>query len=188
VVLRRGVDRETLDRMLYFADWDIREVHPPAEDQPFEYILRPGNLDVWVHYLEDTVLELSYCVCRGKDAAAAARQLAEGLPVYADADIRREPASVDDWILRLSLVGALRPGPFDAESYQVVEDGLRNADSQVRRRAIVAIGYLGWRQFHPVLAQLAATDPDDEVRADAVLLLDLLRSASELSISEESSQ
>lgn len=184
VVLKRNVSREQVDRMLYFADWNIYEVHQATDDQPFERVIRPAVLDGWVHYIEDPVLGLSYLICKGQDAERAAEVIRAKLPIYSALDVEREPKSTESWNLQLALLAILRQGSFEAAGFERITAGFRNPDPVVRRRAILTVGYLGWLEFAEPLTSLALNDPDIMVRADAETMLGLLESANQLGLTE----
>ncbi len=182
LIVRRGTDRETVDRAAFFANWDVAEIYPADEDQPYEKVYRPAAPDTWVHYIEDPVLEISYLVAKGANARAALDEIHAKVPVYGTEELRE--GSSDEARLKLAVAAITGQNDSEGQWKKTVLEGMQHPDAAVRRQAILAVGYLRGSEFEKPLERLAGEEPDPEVRADAAAMLDLLRSANQIGLSE----
>lgn len=66
--------------------------------------------------------------------------------------------------LAVRLMALTAPPEFDASFFEFFRKSLTFPDPTVQRKAILAMGYVGWKELLPVLEQLAKEAPDAEVR------------------------
>lgn len=177
IVLRPEVTRNHVRRMEASRDWDIRDVRRDDGAEGYRRTLRPGDIDAWAYYLEDPVLEMNYFVCKGAEAAAAARQIGEDLAHYSESDLDGEPGSAAEWKVRLGLLAILRQGDFDERVFRQVLAGFHHRTARIRSQAVYAVTYLPWPAFIDPLAELVRKEPKTEVREEAEFMLNYIRQA-----------
>jgi HEAT repeat protein len=78
----------------------------------------------------------------------------------------------DDWIYVAYELAAAAPGDYDPRVVQVLERALESESPDVRRAAIIAMGYLEWPQLRPLLERVREKDPDPAVHNEARVMLE----------------
>lgn len=64
------------------------------------------------------------------------------------------------------------PLHFDPALFQLFQRALNPSDVDVRRAAILGLGYLEQKEFGDILHQLIISDPDQAAREDSRLMLE----------------
>jgi hypothetical protein len=90
--------------------------------------------------------------------------------------LRRLPA---DYMLAVLRLGLGSPVNFDERFFDRVQDAMKDSVEGVRKAAVWAASYVNWPQYEPLLAQAAHEDTSEEVRDDAVKVLDAYRAMRE---------
>lgn len=92
--------------------------------------------------------------------------LLEAIDEVAGVEGRHEAA-----ILRAGL-GA--PLSFDEDVFDYLTDHFRDAEVGIRRAAVWAVSYSPWPEYLPLLREVARNDPDEDVRHNATLFIELI--------------
>jgi HEAT repeats len=123
-----------------------------------------------VTWWEDDETGIQYALVEGPDAPAVEAAIRDALDIlrpetYAAA-VAAEGTPMGRGHLLLA-VAVAAPTPDDPAARAVLMEALADANPFVRRYASLAAGALGSDELLAVVAKLAATDPDPDVRATA---------------------
>jgi hypothetical protein len=170
VALQPEVSSDDVDRAAYELDWDLAATHPARDGNPREDVYKFG--DTRVHLLHDDGIGLRYLIIRGPDADEVVTGVEQELDTVSATDavklFNAAPADSDK-ITALYLLGIAggKPAAFN--------DAFDDDATEVRRAAIVALGYVGGSEAQQLVERVAADDPDEKVRATASVMLEGMR-------------
>ncbi|MFC9603423.1 HEAT repeat domain-containing protein [Streptomyces niveus] len=157
--------------------------HAAEGDQPTaEEIWLPADAKTSVHWIEDELLDVSYIVVRGVNAAALAESIRSEIPmddipqlqsrVIAD----RDSDALIDTLYRTAVVASSK---YDPQAFALLRWGLNDPDPLIRRVSLVAVSITGWERFIPVLDEISKQDLVGEVRDQAARVRDGLKLGAE---------
>lgn len=100
----------------------------------------------------------------------------EHLPVYEPQEViagyRRPGGGSAKNLLRAVLAA---PREYDETVFDIVAEAMRSPDRQLRAAAVYATSYNLWAEYLPKLRQVASSDPDEEIRSDADMMIEIYR-------------
>ncbi|MGW4045203.1 hypothetical protein [Streptomyces sp. NPDC004721] len=160
--------------------WKVREVRQADPEEATEYrVVWAANPQLLLHYIEDEIPERSFVFVIGSDAElvhGAAGVFEEHLnaltleELIADVDgAVLSPERLSDAVLRAG-VGA--PREFDERFFTRIDAALRHPDPQVREGALWAVTYSPWSQYRERVLEMSRSDPDQQLREAASILLE----------------
>ncbi|MEU6224207.1 hypothetical protein [Streptomyces sp. NPDC047042] len=131
-------------------------------------------------YLESHISNDCCIVAVGHDP-----ELAERVMRQMDDDLQDEIEDVSDLLRAITSednpqrlaqalvrVGFGAPRDFDQEFFEAFRKAARQNDEyRVRDIAVSSIAYVEWREFKPLLIEIKADDPEEQVRARAAIVL-----------------
>ncbi|MFE4173767.1 HEAT repeat domain-containing protein [Streptomyces sp. NPDC056909] len=143
------------------------------------YSTESGNLQLFV--TDDLDIETRYVMLAAEDvdtldgvslvlAAALAAKSLEDLKLEARQFMERDPVA----LVRVALASGDRS---DVQTLELITEGLRSENREVRIRAVEAGSLTQWHEFAVPLAEIYERDPDREVRFVAGHALQVLLSA-----------
>lgn len=159
--------------------WPLRTVMQCDEQRgvPAAFVFSQGkrdNKENLVHWVDDFFVQFSYLVFSGPDAETNAEALRQDTNALSDSelfelwDTETEPHQAGVLALFLGVVAPAEPAP----AYRTrLQNAMTHVDHHVRACGLVAIGYRAWGGWEPTLANLAESDPDDDIRDFARQLL-----------------
>ena len=140
---------------------------------------RPYLLHVWgwtvddeteLGYVEDGLPGLSYVTVTANTAEACARYTEiverdlEPLTFDQILEVVATSPEQQDLIESMDMLGVGAPRRFEQRYYDWVLAALRAGHRELCRHAILAASYMNWPELADPLAEIAASDHDDEVR------------------------
>ncbi|MCL7376577.1 HEAT repeat domain-containing protein [Streptomyces sp. 35G-GA-8] len=142
------------------------------------YSTESGNLQLIV--TDDRDIGTRYIMLAAKDIDILDQVsvLADALSVKSIEDLRSEARqSMNRDPIALVRVALASEDHSDVETLELITEGLRSEDREVRLRAVEAGSLTQWREFAIPLAEIYESDPDREVRFVAGHALQVLLSA-----------
>ena len=177
LVLRPGVGREAISRVAWERDWDIHDIGDANSDV---------YIDVWftqderaeIHYVEDSLVGLSYVTLRGEDADIVEQQIRRDCELWelpqALSDLR-QAVDRNDRLRSVYAVALTAPAEQDEQIVDLYREVASDSDSGIRQSVIVATGYLPWPALQELVRELQSHDPADHVRKNAEIMLEGIR-------------
>lgn len=157
------------------AGWEIHSISEETETKPYQIIWVTGDGKSIVRFINDFMIEVPYAYIESEDAALIVRNINQFVDVYSNDDIRRmadSATTAEEHHLAVRLMALIAPPAFDQAFFDFFRKSLTFPEPSVRHKAILAIGYVGWKELFPVLEQLAKEDKDAEVRERARVALE----------------
>jgi HEAT repeats len=160
--------------------WHLDKIIQPDHENeiPYELIFKTNDGRSSVHYIEDYVAKLSYVIVIGDDVAATVARVKNVMTVC-DRDVALkmldQAKTREQRLNALLQLGIVAPQQFDEVVFNHLTQAMSDKDPEFRRTAVWLVGYTAWPQFKEPLEKLAKSDPDDEVRGDAEILLESLK-------------
>jgi hypothetical protein len=152
-------------------DWEILSEIPEDQDRGTRHaIVWLTQTTLTFHYEEDYISSQAYVFLAGDDLAAAERlaaDLVESLSPWTREELldairdAATPAQRGRALLRAAL-GA--PSELDEDFYEQIASGLTDQNPRIRGAAVLAATASPRSRFRPLLNDIAARDPDTEVR------------------------
>ncbi|MGW0436451.1 HEAT repeat domain-containing protein [Micromonospora sp. NPDC003197] len=169
VVLGDAVTRVQFENLGFIAGWIPVQTVAADGTHPYEQVWRAGASAV--HYIEDDLLGVAYCVCLGPDEDSLGRHLSESLGAVTVSDVTGALSTINGIDARRHAIAFLAAlGAQQAADSRIVDaltTALADPEREVRTAALFAVAYLSWPELDPALSRVAANDSDDGVRADA---------------------
>jgi hypothetical protein len=176
--LQDAVSVGDLSSLAWELDWDIYEIYRGGGRTPFEKVWRSRDEASAIHYVEDPLIGLRYLLLRGANQDGIAEQIRESIGILGREALSNEHQQATgsrelERTLRQMAVAAVphRPDPDWLARFR--QAGIHDS-SRVRRAVVLAAVYTGWRGLAPLLADLAAADPDQAIRSLARQALESL--------------
>jgi hypothetical protein len=174
-LLKESVSEDEIYTAALNNDWLWWDKTLSSEDNPYEVVWITDDEQKSIHYIEDHLINLRYLVAQGDDVEQIIKQIHSSLDIYNNAEIRQlvEKASTrDEHICAIYQVGIAASQDYDSEFFELLKIGLSNPDAEVRKAAILAVGYVGWSEFREILQHLKTDDPHLMVRERASIMLE----------------
>ncbi|MGW1679417.1 HEAT repeat domain-containing protein [Saccharopolyspora sp. NPDC002376] len=186
IVLRNSNPRdatiELLSRRLGLRE--VRRLDEPASSRITLEIVWQIKEALEFHYLEDAASKASCIVTSGDDREAVvqwASMASSYIGAWTEQELLHVVMESSDPAVRtqfLLLVGLGSPEEFDDEFFSVISRDFDHEDPMVRAGAVWAASYSAWHEFIPGLREVAASDPQDDVRATARTVADIIEGES----------
>jgi hypothetical protein len=164
---------EDIDTVAWAQLWSLHDCKPRISGQLYEKIWLTEDQKSSIHYVEDPLIGVKYIHIDTLTPAAVAR-IIEFLPVVTSDEtiaVLETSTDVPSYVSALYRLGVGAPSEFDPQTFGLIVDSLLHSDARVRRAAVLATGYVGWREFKEPLERLRTNEPDAEVRQLADRLL-----------------
>ncbi len=158
--------------------WDLIERN---NKNPYEVIWITKDKKTSIHYIYDHLIALRYLVVRGDKEEEITEQAKASLAVYSRGDIFsmvQQASSLEMLIQSVYHVAIAAPEKYDSEFFRLFEGFLSSSSVELRRATILAIAYVSWSEFRPLLENIKSNDVDAEVRTNASLVADGLKEQS----------
>jgi hypothetical protein len=171
-VLSPAVTRDNFQDFAIIQGWQLLRVVDQTQDTPYEEIWRAADNTFVVHYIEDDMLDVAYARSMGQNAGRATQIIEEQLPtitIEAATEIVRSAAdSAERERGVAALAAAAEPEREDGQIRDAFRHALFDPDADVRRTTLFACAYVSWPSLDDALSQVRNTDPDPDVRHDAM--------------------
>ncbi|HYC93811.1 MAG TPA: HEAT repeat domain-containing protein [Thermoanaerobaculia bacterium] len=181
VPIAPDVTEDDVAQVAYFENLDNHDYIEGDEKTPTETVYNVPGEETFLHYIEDEMLGISYIAFSGENAENLEKKVADKVKTVKPADVARALKSPpkDPEKLRRTLAHAflLAPPKHDETFDKYFRIGFEHADPDVRRQAVVGVGYVGWPELAEPLRELAENDPDTDVKRDAKAMLKALKGA-----------
>ena len=168
IVLKDDVHRDSFGPLAWTANWDFMDIIQSDGKEPFEKVWVTSDQLTAIRYREDPLLNLRYLLVEGKDQDKVLAEIRQEINTYSDTEIQtlfEMAKNEEEYIHAIRCVGiAALPRKFSQQWFKDFEAALSHPSPEVRDAAILALSYVGWRQFEPLLQKLAQNDPDEQTR------------------------
>jgi hypothetical protein len=168
-----------------------------TENTPYEIVfIKPGK-KTSIHYIQDYLIKLHYIVAIGEEADKVIEEAKNSLDCYSWQEIvDYYDANKDDYKEKIGavyLAGIAAPLEFSPEHRKFFDNSLQDEHPDVRIATIVAMGYMGWTKWIPVLQDLKNNDSDATVRDSAAGMIESfaaneLRRSQQIELSTETEE
>ncbi|EDX77143.1 hypothetical protein MC7420_280 [Coleofasciculus chthonoplastes PCC 7420] len=164
---------------LYDLNWQIiRVIQGDNKITPNEVIYQVPEQKLRVHYIEDFKLGLNYLVIVGHDLEATIEEIHSSLHTYRKNQIfsfMESAKSREDKILSIYYLALVAPNRYNLEIFRIFQDRLFDSDAEIRGATVLAIAYVGWKQFIELLNRLTDIESDQSVKEDCEILCENLK-------------
>jgi hypothetical protein len=169
MALRSREERRKLNAVGSSNGWKMEDLIPAGEDRMFQSIWSTQDKETTISYFQDDILGHDLFFVQGPDHEEAAEKLREKADVISRKealDFAEKAKEGQDLIDAAYIIAATGTEEFDKRAFEVIERLSESEEGPVRHAAALAMGYLGWEQFVPLLGRLA-DDEDTSVRESA---------------------
>lgn len=183
LILKPPRDEVALVTFTLEQNWILgRHIAPvPERLVPAEMVFTSDDHDASIHYVDEPLVRFPYVQVVGADRDEVAAMLREHIDFFTDEEIFRmwDDASSDaeheEAAFHLGVASPEEPfQPF----LERIRHALEHPCPAVRLAAILGgVGYRGWPEFEPILAEMKANDPDSDVRLRAGCMLEAMHQA-----------
>lgn len=173
LVLKPDYTLSALRSVAWDLDWDIVD---------FRREEAGAFVDVWItydkrteiHYVDDQPIGMRYVIARGDGSAEVVEQLRrkcdlwslpEAVAALRAASERREK------LIALYAAALVAPPAQDDSLVGDFREAMRDPDLGVRQAVIIATGYVSWSGLVVLVEELRDSDPEQQVRENAQILL-----------------
>ncbi|WNG45374.1 hypothetical protein F0U60_15635 [Archangium minus] len=151
-----------LSSIALILGWSLESVTEATSTRPYQIIWvtdedEAGSRSI-VRFIDDFMIEVPYIYIESEAPEHLAPGLPEFVDVYTNDEIRKladSAATAEQLHLAVRLMALIAPPEFDASFFEFFRKSLTFPDPTVQRKAILAMGYVGWKELLPVLEQLA---------------------------------
>ncbi|MEU9012272.1 HEAT repeat domain-containing protein [Streptomyces sp. NPDC048479] len=175
IVLKPEVSLDDVGVVAYDQQWGITSVTRKNESPRRQAWSTPSR-NTSITFLEDPYLGLRYIVVKGPEFADVSRIIRSSLACWTIEEaltFLMESGDRDHKIHGIYLVAASSPSVESGTVLEALRTVSHDADPEVRRALLVAMGYLGqWPVVRSIAESLQNNDPDEGVRRDAGYLLE----------------
>lgn len=160
-------------------DWIMeRHISPvPERFIPLEMVFTSDAHDATLHYVDEPLVRFPYVQVVGADRDEVASILRKNVDCFTDEEIFRmwDDASSDaEHEAAAFHLGVASPEHPAAPFLARMQKALQHPSPVVRLAAILAVGYRGWHELEPMLAEMKTNDPDSDVRIRAESMLEAM--------------
>ena len=176
-VTEKMVKAEAFENEWLWWDKTSRDEETIQRDGIYEIILVKPGKKTSIHYVADYMIKINYIVARGEEADKVIEEAKSSLDCYSWQEIIDDYANAaDNHYHRISIVyiaGAAAPYlEFSPVHKKFFDNSLKDEHPDVRIATIIAMGYMSWTEWIPVLHNIKDNDPDETVRESAAGMLE----------------
>ncbi|MGE6761495.1 HEAT repeat domain-containing protein [Corallococcus interemptor] len=164
-----------LSGVALIAGWQMNSVTEATPTKPYQVIWVTGDGQSIVRFIDDFMIEVPYAYIESETPERIVRAIQKFVDVYSHDEIQKltdSATTAEECDLAVRLLALIAPPVFDSAFFEFFRKCLTLPDARLQRRAILAIGYVGWKEFRPVLETLEKEAPDTEVRELARIALE----------------
>ncbi len=150
----------------------------PDGGHTYERIFATPDQTSALTYVEDRALGLRYIALTGPASAAIEDVLRRNVPLITPELVHplfQHAQSREEWITAITHGAAVSNSDFDLAMFAAFEKVLRHPEIDVRKAAVFATSYPGWKEFQPLLQELSETDPSPDVRYMAARVIETMQ-------------
>lgn len=177
-VLKGHVDHGRFTRFAGTQGWKLQHTFPQTPAEPFfEEVWSTPDESNAIHYVDDPRFTCRLLRIRGPELRSILLEVSRKLGFYDDDELVTDAAGAEEQeeavhaILRMGV--GLRS--FRPDALEVYAAYLQHTDPTVRMAAIQGIAYHHWPEAQRLLADVVASDPDQEVSDFAAPILETSR-------------
>ncbi len=161
------------------TDWIMGRYISPVPERfiPLEMVFTSDEHEASLHYIDEPIVRFPYVQVVGADRDEVASILRKHVDFFTDEEIFQmwDDASSDaEHETAAFHLGVASPEHLSEPFLERMRKALQHPSPTVRLAAILAVGYRGWREFEPILAEMKAKDPDSDVRTRAESMLEAM--------------
>lgn|SRR5262245_99456 len=167
------IDVARIAGLLHCSLHYLRPENPTAHER----IWITEDQSTFLSYLEDRAIGLRYLSLQGKDSEELAEKIKQMIPVVPLDTVYKmleEAKSRDEWIAGIYHAAAVSSEELDSRLLNYFEKAMAHPEPDVRKAAVFAASYPGWRELRDPLEKLRDHDPDPTVRTMADMTLNAL--------------
>lgn len=175
IILKEEVTHDDVSLLAWKDNWTFLSLITNDEYVPYVKMWHAEEGDAVIYYIEDSLLSIQYIKIEGREVQAVAAKIYDSLDAYTGEEIFHmidEANDSNDYIRAIYCLGAFAGESFDSKISKYFDTVFSNSDPEVRRAAIFATAYCAWREFDAPLQRLRISDPDQNVRTYADLMLE----------------
>jgi HEAT repeats len=142
----------------------------PENVKPFQLRWLKNNDLSGLHYIDDFVVGFPYYVLKGNNLEEEFKRISEAIELYSIEDILTLLHDSSDSESRrkgILYLGVSITEEFRKDIFSEFLNAFSDPNTEVRKAAIKACTYIGWREFCEVLERMKTRDSDPEVCFEA---------------------
>ena len=171
LVLKETSKEEDVRLIAAINGWVLVAEYPNVNNTPHQ-IQWNYNLDTFIVFVEDFLLELNYLVIEGLDMEIVKNHVINGLEIYSEEDVLgiNSEALDDSEVGNLIKVACLiAPRKFDEGFFKIFLKAFNSKSIDVQRVAVFAVNYVPWIQFREILLKCKNDNPEISIDIDVVV-------------------
>ena len=182
IITKPNVNREKINDLETKYNWTWEHTTTASEEKPFEQIWSTRDKQTAIHYIEDKLIDVCYFFIEGRENEVISN-IKSSLEIFDEKEICQMFESAvekDEYVQATYYLGVAAP-PYivekgatpesNPEFLELFKRAFSHSEVDVRRAAIIAACFAGWREFRELLEKLKNQDVDSEIRylADVAL-------------------
>ena len=153
--------------------WALQGFYEATEQKPKQTIYKDFDDRHTIHFVDDEYIQVHYVLVRGPTPDDVLAGAEKTIPCFDDEELwELSEAAVEPWehIRALYYLGVSAPREPEQRRIDYFVEQAQNDVPEIRRAAIVAMGYANWDSLAEALAKIAQEDADLSIRAHAASL------------------
>ena len=182
IALKQNVSYNNVNGMIWGEKWYQSEFTNGNEKEPWSNTWLTDDEQTSIQYIQENLINLSYIVIKGKDREEISAHICNSLDVISREEVRKilqnesyfaeNSEKYLDAVYSLGVIAI--PRNYDDELFALFKKVLSHYDAEVRNAGIIALHFIGWKEFKEPLEQIQKTDSNSAIRKFAGLALDAL--------------
>ena len=161
-------------------EWILRGKYEadPENFKPFQLRWLKNDDQSGLHYINDFVAGFPYYVLKGANEAEEYKKISEAIELYSIEEILEllHDFNISENRRKAILyLGVSITAGFREDFFSEFLKAFSDPDVEVRRAAIKACTYIGWREFCEVLDRIKTSDSDPDARFEAEVTLEAFK-------------
>jgi hypothetical protein len=177
IALKDSVTSDKIEALAEGEKWHFQDEVLTNRDDPFDILIWMDRDSISIiHYIVDYAINLHYIIITGPEPQALENRIRSNLDTYNIEEVLGliEKAHDKDLIDSLYLLAIAASNKCNPRIFNIFKKAFEDSEPNIRKAAIVAVGYIRWPEFYPILRRTIASDSDLSVRQSAALMLDAL--------------